>query len=149
MHLSDEYAEIAHKLIVSLPEFADLAESDVSIAYLSSNKEKRTKNKMIFGECVKVEPMYKWCCPYDFMIIIYEPNVSQFIYQQIETLIRHELHHIGIEYSDTGLKYYIVPHDIEEFWEIINDNGLDWSYRDAKGRTSEQQGQSEHHQKRE
>ena len=50
-----------------------------------------------------------------------------FTEEQLRILIRHELHHVGIEYTDLGLKYYIVPHDVEEFWEIIHDHGLEWS----------------------
>lgn len=114
-------------MIDTLQEFCDISESDVRIAYLSSEKEKKTAHKRVLGECIKVESTYQWICPYDFMIVLYEPNIANLNDQQVETLIRHELHHIGIEYADTGLKYYIVPHDIEEFWNIINDCGLDWS----------------------
>ena len=121
-----DYENIGTRLIETLDEFADIKESDCLIAYLSSEKEKKTAHKRILGECHKVEDKYKWICPYDFMIIVYEPNITGFTDDQVETLIRHELHHIGIEYSDTGLKYYIEPHDIEEFYEIINDKGLDW-----------------------
>lgn len=124
---NEEYKAIATRLIETLPEFTDIAEADVRIAYLSSEKEKKTAHKRILGECHKVEQLYQWIVPYDFMIILYEPNIAGFTENQIETLIRHELHHVGIEYADTGLKYYIVPHDIEEFWNIINDKGIDWS----------------------
>ena len=140
MRQNKEYEKIGTHLIETLPEFSDLAESDVLIAYLSSDKEKKTAHKRVLGECHKVEDKYKWICPYDFMVIVYEPNIVGFTEDQTETLIRHELHHIGIEYADTGLKYYIEPHDIEEFYEIINDKGLDWSDANAKGRQPEQQG---------
>lgn len=127
MTQSEIYKEIGERLIDTLEEFTYIAESDVKIAYLSSEKEKKTAHKRVLGECIKVEANYKWICPYDFMIVIYEPNIAGFNDYQIETLIRHELHHIGIEYADTGLRYYIVLHDIEEFWNIINECGLDWS----------------------
>ncbi len=122
-----DYENIGINLINELEEFKDIRESDVMIAFLSSEKEKKQNHKTIYGECIKVDNNYKWICPYDFMIILYEPNIADFNDKQIETLIRHELHHIGIDYTDKGLKYYIVPHDIEEFWEIIADCGLDWS----------------------
>jgi len=131
------YGRIARRLIRTLPEFADIKESDVRIAYLSSQKEKISNRKIVFGECCKVEEKYAWTCPYDFFIVIYEPNIVDFDDHQLETLIRHELHHVGIEYTDNGLKYYIVPHDVEEFWEIIRECGLDWSDRNAKGGESE------------
>lgn len=126
-----KYRTIAKRLIRTLPEFEDIKESDVRIAYLSSQKEKKKRNKIILGECHKVDEKYDWCCRYDFFIVIYEPNIIGFSDDQIETLIRHELHHVGIEYSNEGLKYYIEPHDIEEFWEIIREKGLNWSDVDA------------------
>lgn len=122
-----KYGNIGRKLIKSLPEFADLAEADVRIAYLSSGKEKVKNRKVIFAECYKVEDKYDWCCKYDFFIVVYEPNVIDFTEEQLRILIRHELHHVGIDYTDTGLQFYVVPHDVEEFWDIIHDHGLDWS----------------------
>ena len=126
-----KYGNIARRLIRTLPELEDIKESDVRIAYLSSQEEKIKNHKIVFGECHKVAKTYDWCCPYDFFIVLYEPNIAEFTPDQIETLIRHELHHVGIEYTDAGLSYYVVPHDVEEFWDIINDKGLDWSDTNA------------------
>lgn len=128
-----KYRTIAKRLMRQRPEeFAEILDSDVRIAYLSSEKEKMKNHCVIFGECHKVSPEYSWCCPYDFYIVVYEPNVVDFNEEQLETLIRHELHHVGIEYTDRGLKYYVVPHDVEEFWAIIDEQGLHWSERDAE-----------------
>ena len=127
MYLNEEYAEIGHRLIETLPEFDDIKEAEVSIAYLSSDKEKKTAHKKVLGECRKVDTNYTWCCPFDFLIGIYEQNIAGFDDKQIETLIRHELHHIGVEMTNTGYGFYIVPHDIEEFYEILFDCGYDWS----------------------
>lgn len=132
-----KYGMIARRLIRTLPEFLDIAESDVRIAYLSSAKEKKKNHRIIFAECNKVDEKYAWCCKYDFFIVVYEPNVTDFSEEQIEILIRHELHHVGIDYGGEEISYYVVPHDVEEFWEIINEYGLKWSDVNAKGNTSE------------
>ena len=50
-----KYRLIGQKLIRSLPEFVDLLDSDVRIAYLSSQKEKKKNHKIVFAECHKVE----------------------------------------------------------------------------------------------
>lgn len=139
MHHERKYRTIGKRLIRTLPEFADIAESDVRIAYLASSEEKKKNHRVVFGECCKVSKQYTWCCRYDFFIVIYEPNIDYFTDEQMETLIRHELHHVGIEYTDKGLRYFIVPHDVEEFWEIIDEHGLDWSDRNAERTESEQQ----------
>ena len=128
-----KYRTIAKRILRQrTEEFADILDSDVRIAYLSSQQDKKRNHRVIFGECHKVDPQYSWCCPYDFFIVVYEPNVVDFTERQLETLIRHELHHVGIEYTDSGLKYYVVPHDVEEFWEIIDECGLDWSDKRGK-----------------
>lgn len=126
-----KYGIIGRRLIRSLPEFADIRDSDVKIAYLSCQEEKIRDHKIIFGECHKVSKTYDWCCKYDFFIVIYEPNIAGFTDEQIEILIRHELNHIGIDYTDKGLSYYVRPHDVEEFWNIIDDFGLRWSDTNA------------------
>ena len=93
---------------------------DIKIAWLTSDKEKRAKGKTIFAECKKVASTYEWCCPYDFMIVVYEPNVSYFTREQIRELLEHELMHAG---SDGK----IVPHDVEEFSKIIQKYGVNWA----------------------
>lgn len=128
-----KYRIIGQRLIRKLPEFGDLKDSGVKIAYLSSSKEKLHKRKTVFAECCRVEDKYSWCCKYDFFIIVYEPNVEDFTEEQIEILIKHELHHVGVDYTDDGIKFYTAPHDVEEFWQIIRQHGLDWSEVNAKG----------------
>lgn len=125
MTQSSLYAEIGQRLIRELPEFADI--KDVTIAYLSSEQEKKSNGKTIYGQCVKVANNYKWCCPYDFMVIIYDQNIAGFTDKQLEILIRHELHHIGVRQTTKGESYYIVPHDVEDFYEVLNEYGYDWS----------------------
>ena len=67
MNLSEEYAEIGARLIRTLPEFEDLKDAPLSIAYLSSDKQKKVSGRLIFGECKKVSPAYEWCCPFEFI----------------------------------------------------------------------------------
>ena len=138
MYHSEKYKLIAEKLIRDLPEFKDIRDTDVKIAYLASDEEKKKNRKIVFADCNLVSKRYKWCCEYDFFIVVYEPNIEYFTEQQIETLIRHELHHVGIDFEGNENKYYIVPHDVEEFWEIISDNGLRWCEMDAERREPEQ-----------
>lgn len=135
MRKSRKYSAIARRILRErAEEFADILDSEVRIAYLESDQEKRRGRKTIYGECHRVDADYSWCCPYDFFIVVYEPNVEEFSPAQLEILIRHELHHIGVSYTDTGIKYFIVPHDVEEFRQIIDECGLDWSDRDAERR---------------
>ena len=125
---SAEYAKIGRRLIRTLPEFEDIRDQKVRIAYLVSDEEKKKgKTKLVCADCTQVNSRYEWCCKYDFMITVYEPNVEYFTDHQKEILIRHELHHIGIDYDGVEPSFFIVPHDVEEFWDIIDRYGLEWS----------------------
>ncbi len=137
MQYNRKYRIIAQHLIQTLPEFEEIRSSEVKIAYLASNEEKKQNHRIIFADCNLVSKRYKWCCDYDFFIVIYEPNVIEFNDSQLETLIRHELHHVGIDYSGDEMKYYVAPHDIEEFRQIIDECGLDWSDMNAERGKSE------------
>lgn len=116
-----KYEEIGNAIIAEL--FPSLA--NVRIAWLSSDKAKQTNGKIVFGECSKVTEKYDWCCPYDFTITIYEPNVNDFTEEKIKILLEHELMHIG--YDPENGRMWCAPHDAEEFIEIIRKYGIDWS----------------------
>lgn len=123
-----EYSKIARRLIRTNPDLFYIKLNDVKWVILSSDQEKRKNRKTVFGECMKVDEKYKWCCKYDFMIIIYDQNCAHFSDKQKEILIEHELRHIGVDEEDGfETKLYIVPHDYEEFRSIIEAYGLDWS----------------------
>lgn len=116
---SKKYEKIGNEIIEKL--FPELL--NVRIAWLESDKEKTSKGKIIHAECSKVIEKYEWCCPYDFTITVYEPNVENFNDQQIRILLEHELMHIGID----GECLFVRPHDTDEFIEIIRKYGIDWS----------------------
>lgn len=126
--LNEEYSVIAADLIKNEPLLNDIKESEVTILYLSSDYEKKSKGKVVCGECEKIPDKYKWSIPADFTITIYEPNIVTFTDEQMRILIFHELLHVGIKFTDDGQEsYFIRPHDIEDFRYIINKYGLDWN----------------------
>lgn len=126
--LNEEYSVTAADLIKNEPLLNDVKESDVTILYLSSDYEKKSKGKIVRGECEKIPDKYKWSIPADFTITIYEPNVATFTDEQMRILIFHELLHVGIKFTDDGQEsYFVRPHDIEDFRYIINKYGLDWN----------------------
>ena len=124
LSISDEYTKIASNLL-KLPEFEEV-KPFASFAMLASDQEKKQNKRTIFGQCILVADNYKWCCPYDFMIIINDPNIEGFSQKQLVTLIRHELHHMGYDATGNEPKPYIVPHDVEDFDIIIKECGLHW-----------------------
>ena len=127
-HINEEYSKIGMELIKSEQLLDDIRQSEATIIYLSSDKEKKSKGKTVFAECEKINSKYKWAIPCDFTITVYEPNVIALTEDQIRILIFHELLHVGIEYMNDGSeKYSVKPHDVEEFRAIIDRFGIDWS----------------------
>ena len=92
---------------------------------------KKGKDKIIHAECEKVAVKNKWAIPCDFTITVFEPNCAGMTDEQIKILLLHELMHVGIEFCQDGTEnYYIKPHDLEDFKEIIDRYGTEWSKTD-------------------
>lgn len=123
---NDDYARIGAELIQAEKSLNWIRETEVSIGFMSSNKAKVSNGKTVFGQCERVPDRYKVFIPYDFLITVYEPNVIDFTSQQIRILLHHELLHCGVN-MNAEPTYKVVPHDVEEFNEIIDRYGLDWS----------------------
>lgn len=120
--INDSYQEIAQKLIEERDELALLRGADVTIILLSSDAEKKSGEKIVYGQCEKVPSKYKWGIPCDFTITIFDKNISDFSDKQLEILIFHELLHVGIDDE----RMFIRQHDLEDFKLIINEFGVNW-----------------------
>ena len=125
--ISEEYSELAMDLIRTEPELAYIAESEVTIMYLTSELAKKKGKKFVFGECEKVPEKWKWAVPCDFTITVFLPNVERFTEEQLRILLLHELKHVGITKDGNEEVYLIIDHDIEDFRSIVDRFGLDWS----------------------
>lgn len=118
---SNEMRLLANRIIKHFPELYFIKEYDIKIGYVKSY-EKKQGEKVTYADCRKVPEVYKAYLPYDFIITFYERNTGFFNENQLKILMYHELRHIGI--GEKGLK--IVPHDIEDFKDILKEYGLDW-----------------------
>lgn len=129
---NDNFKNIAENLIKTDSDLYYIANSHVNIIYLESDKPKTSKGKYVYGCCEKVQDKNRLFIDADFLITIYTENTKNFSEKQIETLLKHELLHIGISRNDDMFdeveeSYYIAPHDVEDFRCIIDQHGLDWS----------------------
>ena len=128
--INEAYADIGYQLIQEDDALEYIRDSDVTVVYLSSDREKKSKGRIIFAECEKVPDKWKWSVPCDFTITVFEPNVEKLNDDQIRILLLHELMHIGIELDGNEEKYYVVPHDIEDFRLILERYGMEWQKTD-------------------
>lgn len=130
--INEHYAEIAADLIDTEPALIDIKNSQATIIYLSSEHEKKSDGKIIFGQCEKVQEKYKWGIPCDFTITVFEPNTVGLTEEQMRILLFHELLHVGIEFNADGSESYSIrSHDLEDFKLIIDRFGTDWSKVDG------------------
>jgi hypothetical protein len=126
--INEEYSKIGMNLIKTEDALVDIANSQATIIFLSSQHAKKGRDKVIHAQCEKVAEKYKWGIPCDFTITVFEPNCEGMTEEQIRILLFHELLHVGIEFCQDGSEnYYIKPHDLEDFKLIIDRFGTDWS----------------------
>ena len=125
MEINDEYTAIAEEIIKE-PDFDEVRDF-ASFVVLSSEEEKTKNKQVVYGECKLVQKLYKLFCPYDFLIIIYDVNAASFSPEQMRILIEHELRHMGYDLEGNEPTPYIVPHDYEEFKQIMDKYGIDWA----------------------
>lgn len=126
--INEHYAEIGMDLIQTEESLEEIRNSDITIMYLSSDAKKMEKGNLVQGQCEKIADKYKWGIPCDMTITVFEPNIIGFTEEQIRTLIFHELLHVGIGCNrDNSESYFVKPHDLEDFKEIINRFGTDWN----------------------
>lgn len=129
--INEEYQDIGMELIKTEEALTDIANSRATIIFLSSQHQKKGKDKVIYAQCEKVAEKYKWGIPCDFTITVFEPNCARMTPDQKRILLFHELLHVGIEFCQDGSEnYYIKPHDLEDFKLIIDKYGTEWSETD-------------------
>ena len=128
--IKEEYAERAERIMEAHPDLAWIKGMEVRIAFLASDKIKKSHGRPVLGECVKVGGIYKALLPYDFLIVIYEVNTEGLTDSQLDILFYHELLHIGINKKGDG--FTVRPHDIQEFQAVAEQYGAWWTEKDME-----------------
>lgn len=123
---SNELRIRAERVLRQRSDLLYIKEAGVRIGFEYSDQAKTKRDKIVFGDCSKVKPREKAFMPakYDFIICFYEPNSMLLDDEQQDILMWHELKHIGI--TPKG-NFYVVPHDVEDFSDILREYGLDWA----------------------
>jgi len=125
--INDYYRAIAEAVIDKKPELQHIKENGVRIAYITSDAAKTKNGKVVGADCEKVKYKFKTFMPYDFIITVYEPNVTDFSENQLKILMWHELLHVGSEATAAGVRFSIIPHDFEDFNIIVSEFGNWWA----------------------
>lgn len=122
---SDELEELARDVIAENTDICGLANPYLKIVYLYSDKEKFKNGKYVFADTEKINDKVKTLIHVDFIITFYSKACEALDQEQMKILMHHELKHVGYD-PDSG-KCKIIPHDIEDFRDIIQTYGMDWT----------------------
>lgn len=118
----DGLATLAGKIIERYPEFESL--KYCRIAYLYADSSKKASGKTVYADTEKVSDKAKAVAHVDFIITFYKPNCEGLDQKRLELLMYHELRHVGYEPNEG--KCSIIPHDLEDFKDIVREHGPDW-----------------------
>jgi hypothetical protein len=122
VEVSPELRRLGRKVINRFDEFSFIKAYGIKIEYLVSYENKNGE-KITYAECRKIPEVYKAFLPYDFLITYFDRNTSTLTANQKKILMLHELKHVGLGMK--GLR--IIPHDIEDFSDILRKYGLKWN----------------------
>lgn len=117
--LSEEIKMIGEQVIDKFEKFEKI--KGLRIAYVFCDRKKKSNGNVVFADCAKVSDKNKVLCGYDFCITFYYDSLM-LTEEKKEILMEHELMHIGVD--DAG--FFIVPHDLSDFKEIVEKYGVDW-----------------------
>lgn len=121
---ADDLAELADRVIDEhSDELGFIKDMGIEVGYVRSYQRRIKDGRIIYADTEKTKHKYTAYLPFDFVITFYEPNVAMLNDEQIEILMWHELRHIGV--GEKGFK--VVPHEIEDFFSIIDKHGAHWN----------------------
>lgn len=130
--LAERVEEIARELI---PKYhPHLVNAD--IRYLYVNKDIKRKGKTVIGYMEKVSKKVSAISDgAEFVMVISYESFQNLTEKQRVAIVDHELTHAMVDDTDSGeKKLIIIPHDVEEFFCVIERNNLYMSDLKTLGR---------------
>ena len=120
---SKTLADLAASVIEEEARFQHLDDPKCRIAYQMSTQEKKSNGKTVYADTERIKDKLKAFIPYDFLITFYQPNVNGLDNEKMRRLMYHELCHVGFDMKGN---YSILPHDVEDFRDVVDKWGIDW-----------------------
>lgn len=120
---SEDLKKLASDVIAEHNGLSALNDPECRIAYLYSDSEKKRNGKAVYADTEKLSDKVKTIAKCDFIITFYRPNCAGLDPSKMRILMYHELKHVGFE---PGGACHIIPHDVEDFADIIEKHGMSW-----------------------
>lgn len=121
--IDDKLKALAETVMAERKDLKHLAVPECRIAYLRSDKKKTSHGKTVYADTEKLTDKVKALAQVDFIITFYDPACAALNEEKMKVLMIHELKHVGYE---PGKPFFLIPHDIEDFRDVIKDFGMDW-----------------------
>lgn len=121
---SEILEDIAAKVINEYDIFENLRDGVCRIGYQYAEGTKTSQGRAVYADTERVRDKYKEFMPYDFIVTFYEGNTCNLGDDVMEHLMYHELKHVGFDREEE--KFTIIPHDLEDFRDVIQKWGVDW-----------------------
>lgn len=118
MYREDKELEALGQMIISADR-EDL--QGCPIKYMRCDKSKRNGNMIVYADTEKLSDKLSALTGVDFVITFYK-DAEELTMVAHRILMEHELMHICWDEE----KKKIVPHDVQDFAQIINKYGLQW-----------------------
>lgn len=97
---------------------------DVRIVFMFRSEPAVSNGKTAYANAQKVSPQMRALLDdADFIIWVSYPDWQNKMHPWRVALLDHQLHHCGVDDTGEETKYYIRPHDIEEFHAVIQRHG--------------------------
>ena len=120
--ISEPLQELAAAVIDEHETLHHLSDALDRIIFMTSDKAKRSRGRTVFADTELVRPKLRDLADCDFIITFYKPATDGMTDEQLKRLMYHELRHVGADAE----KPYIVPHDLQDFRDIVGAWGIDW-----------------------
>ena len=119
----NDLERLAKKVIKTYGDLKHLDDPQCRIVYQYCDKMKKSGGKIVLADTELVKDKIKAFCLADVLITVYQGSCSGLDDERMERLMYHELKHVGFEAPD---KYWIIPHDLEDFRDVVDKWGVDW-----------------------
>ena len=122
--MDKELRDIVQETILAYDQFVVLKDARILVLYC--DQDKKSRGKRVFADTKKTNELYEFITGYDFIITFYA-GVEMMSASALRVLAYHELLHIGYEVRGMSVVKWIIPHDVEDFRDVIWRFGVDWA----------------------
>lgn len=134
----EELYDLATEVLKEKEDLFAIAHSGARIGFLTSTEYKSKSGIITFADTRAVKGVWTYYVPYDFIITFYIRYTDLLSKEQLKILMWHELKHCGVKPNGV---FYLIPHDVQDFSDILDKHGHKWANIEQVGGDFEKLGE--------